>query len=170
MRISLIVAHSQNRVIGVQNRLPWNLPEDLRRFKTITMGHPIIMGRKTFDSIGRVLPHRENLIISRQPGYEVSGAVVFSGLDAALAYSQGKTDEAFVIGGGEIYALALPKANRIYLTLVHQEYAGDAFFPNYEAYGFTEISREERPAGPDHPAYAFAVLEKTTGAALSPQP
>jgi dihydrofolate reductase len=158
MRLSLIVAMSQNRVIGVQNRLPWHLSEDLRRFKAITQGHPIIMGRKTHESIGRILPHRENIIISRQVSYDVPGAMVFSSLDAAIEYCRPKTDEAFVIGGAEIYALAFPKVQRIYLTQVHAEVEGDAFFPPFHERDFREISHEDRSAGAEHPAFSWRVL------------
>src|SRR4051794_9952758 len=108
MRISAVVAMSQNRVIGRGNQLPWRLPEDLKRFRAITMGHPILMGRKTFESIGRVLPGRENLIVSRQPNYQVEGARVFRTVDEAILSCQGK-DELCIVGGAEIYRLTFDR-------------------------------------------------------------
>src|SRR4051812_41681791 len=118
MILSAVVAMSQNGVIGVQGQLPWRLPEDLKWFKKVTSGHSIIMGRKTFESIGRVLPNRENIIISRDSQYQVQGAIVVSSLEGAIELCQGKSDEIFIIGGMQIYQLALPKLDRIYLTTI----------------------------------------------------
>src|SRR3990172_4917330 len=119
MRLSLIVAMAENRVIGRDNALPWRLPGDLPRFKRITMGRPIIMGRRNHESIGRVLPGRTNIIITRQRDYRVDGAVVCHSFDEAIERC-GDADEAFVIGGAEIYRIALPRVDRMYMTLIHQ--------------------------------------------------
>ena len=125
--ISLIVAAAENDVIGRQGELPWRLSDDLRRFKAITMDKPIVMGRKTWESIGRPLPGRQNIVITRQPGYTAEGCDVVSSVDAAIAAS-GDADEIMIIGGSEIYALFLRRAERIYLTRVHATLEGDARF------------------------------------------
>ena len=125
--ISLIVAAAENGVIGRQGELPWRLSDDLRRFKAITMDKPIVMGRKTWESIGRPLPGRQNIVITRQPGYTAEGCDVVSSVDAAIAAS-GDADEIMIIGGSEIYELFLHRAERIYLTRVHATLEGDARF------------------------------------------
>jgi dihydrofolate reductase len=153
MKVSLIAALSENGVIGVENRLPWNLPEDLKRFRELTTGHPIIMGRKTFESIGRVLSNRRNIIITRNTGYRVVGAEVAHSLEAALALTA-QASEVFVIGGAEIYRQALPLGHRLYLTRVHQQIEGDAFFPQWEEKEFRETQRE------DHPGFSFLVYDR----------
>jgi dihydrofolate reductase len=162
MRVSLVAAVAENRVIGRNSRLPWRLPDDLRRFKEITMGKPVIMGRKTFQSIGRPLPGRTNIVVSRDPGFAVPGVWMASGLAEALGLAERMgADEAMVIGGGEIYALALPLVGRLYLTEVRATVAGDAFFPVLDSSQWRETAREERPAaGPEAPAHAFVVLER----------
>ena len=126
--ISLIVAASANNVIGAQGELPWRLPDDLRRFKEVTMGKPIVMGRKTWESIGRALPGRQNIVITRQEDFVAEGCDVVGSVDAALA-AAGDAAEVMVIGGSQVYALFLPDADRLYLTRVHAEVEGDAFFP-----------------------------------------
>ncbi|MGK5088350.1 dihydrofolate reductase [Bdellovibrionota bacterium FG-2] len=128
MKISLIVAMAENRCIGREGRIPWRFSEDLKRFRKITMGHSIVMGRKTFESLGRPLPGRKNVVLSRlpRPGGVAAEVVWVSALEEALAQAG---DEVFVIGGAEIYALALPKAERIYLTQLHTDIQGDVFFP-----------------------------------------
>lgn len=126
--LSLIVAMSENRVIGREGRLPWRLAADLRRFKRLTMGHHLLMGRKTFESIGRVLPGRTSVVITRQDGYTAAGVVVAYSLDQARQLAGGD-DQVFVIGGAEIYRQALPSADRVCLTLIHAQVAGDTFFP-----------------------------------------
>ena len=125
--ISIIVAASENNVIGREGELPWRLSDDLRRFKAITLGKPVVMGRKTWESIGRPLPGRDNIVISRQPGFEARGCQVVASTNEAVAAAAG-ADEIMVIGGSEIYALFLPEAGRVYLTRVHTEIEGDAFF------------------------------------------
>lgn len=157
MLLSAIVGMSENRVIGKNNQLPWHLSEDLKRFKKITLGHPVILGRKTYESIGRLLPGRPHVIISRQKDYKVPGATVVSSLEDALELYRGSDEEVFIIGGAEIYRLALPKVQKIYLTLVHQEIEGDAFFPEISSENFHEVSREDFQ-GPL--PYSFLVLEK----------
>lgn len=134
MNISIIVAVAgKQRVIGKKGSLPWHIPEELKRFKEITMGHPIIMGRKTHESIGRVLPGRTNIVITHDPNYQVEGCVVVHSLDEALQKTK-DADEVFVIGGGQIYAEALPLANKLYLTYIDKEIEGDVFFPDYSEF------------------------------------
>ncbi len=128
--ISIIVAASANNVIGVKGDLPWRLSDDLKRFKAITMGKPIVMGRKTWDSIGRPLPGRQNIVITRQTGFVAEGCDVVTSADEAIAATAG-ADEVMVIGGSQVYSLFLPNAERLYLTRVHAEVAGDAFFSGY---------------------------------------
>ena len=161
MRISAIVAMSQNRVIGRAGQLPWKLPEDLKHFRRLTTGHPVIMGRKTYESIGRVLPHRDNIIVSRQVGLAIPGAQVVLSLEKAFQLCQGKTDEIFVIGGAQIYEAAYPFIQRLYLTLIQKEMEGDTFFPVFNPSDFTEVSREERTEEGEHPfSYTFLVLDR----------
>jgi dihydrofolate reductase len=131
-RISIIAAMAKNRVIGANNRIPWRLPGELQLFKSITMGHHIVMGRKTWESIARLLPGRTTVIVTRQHGYHVAGAKIVSSLDDAIAVC-GDDEEAFVIGGGELYAAALPLADRIYLTTVDADIAGDTRMPSFDA-------------------------------------
>lgn len=141
--ISLIAAMSQNRVIGRNGQLPWRLPADLQHFKQLTTGHTLIMGRKTFESVGKALPNRTNLVLSRQPNYSAANIEVFTTLADALAAVNPDEVEVFVVGGGEIYAQALPLADRIYLTVVHQSFEGDAFFPDFSHEPLMETSRRD---------------------------
>jgi dihydrofolate reductase len=165
VRISLVAAMAENRVIGADNRLPWDLPADLKRFRSLTSGHPIIMGRKTFESIGRVLPGRTNIVVTRNPDYRVHGAVVVASLDAAFDTArgapgaQGEAGECFVIGGAEIYTLALPLADRLYLTEVHATVPGDAYFPEWPEHRFREAERE-RHEDPSGTAFSFVRLDR----------
>jgi dihydrofolate reductase len=128
MIISIIAAMSENRVIGRENELPWDIPSDLRRFRELTMGHPIIMGRKTFESIGHALPGRTNIIITEQKDYSADGCVVVHDLHSAISACDG-ANEVFICGGEAIYREAMPLAHRIYLTIIDEEFDGDAFFP-----------------------------------------
>ena len=130
--LSVIVAIAKGGVIGVNNTLPWHLPEDLKRFRALTTGHHIIMGRKTYDSLGRLLPGRTTVIVTRNPNYQVEGAIVVHSLEAAIA-ACGDDNEAFLIGGAELYKDGLKLANKLYVTEIEAEYAGDAFFPAYDA-------------------------------------
>ena len=157
MKIYAIVAMSQNRVIGRENQIPWHLPEDLKRFKKITMGCPIIMGRKTYESIGRLLPGRVNCIITRQKGLEISGAVVVGSWQEAKDYFAKTAQEVFVIGGAEIYRMALADIQKLYLTLIHEEFVGDVFFPEFSWSEFKEISREDVSLPISH---SYLVLER----------
>ena len=158
-RISFIVAYAANRVIGKDGNLPWHLSEDLKRFRQITMGHHIVMGRKTWESIGRLLPGRKHIIISRKPGYIVPGATVVDSMDAAIAAALGDS-EIFVIGGGEIYALVLPVADRILATEIDRKYGGDTFFPELEEGIWSETLREPRHDEAGGSGYSFVVYER----------
>lgn len=158
--ISIVVAASTNNVIGVQGALPWHLSDDLKRFKAITMGKPIIMGRLTYESIGRPLPGRQNIIITRQHGYVAEGCDVVGSPAEAIAVAVG-ADELMVIGGGEIYVLFLPLAERIYLTRVDSEIEGDAYFPALDESEWRLASREQRNADTAHEFdFAFEVLDR----------
>ncbi|WP_415902268.1 type 3 dihydrofolate reductase [Neptuniibacter sp. QD29_5] len=166
MNLAIIVAQAKNRVIGVNNKLPWHLPEDLRYFKQVTMGKPIIMGRNTYESIGRPLPGRTNIVISRQESYAPQGVKVVSSLEAAIDMAESVAmidgaSEAMVIGGGQIYAQALEKADRLYLTEVDAEIEGDAWFPEFARENWKEVGRENFSAeGPNPYNYSFIVLDK----------
>lgn len=150
-RLAIIAAVARNGVIGRDNGLPWRLPADLRRFKTLTLGHPVIMGRRTWESIGRPLPGRRNLVVSRNSDYAAPGAELFASLARALAACAGHPGEVFVIGGAELYALALPAATRLYLTEIRADYAGDAHFPALDRGQWREDAREAGPADSDPP-------------------
>ncbi len=147
MKVSLIVAVAENGVIGKNNELPWRLSADLKHFKRITTGHHIIMGRKTFESIGKPLPNRTSIIITRQLDYEQEGCLVANSIEQAieLAKQNGET-KAFIIGGGQIYESSLELADKIYLTRVHAEIEGDAFFPSLDSTRWKETSREKHEA------------------------
>lgn len=158
--ISLIVAVSDNNVIGDKGKLPWQLPADLRRFKELTLGHPIIMGRKTYESIGRALPGRRNIVITRDKNYLCHGVDVAHSWNQALSLCNSK-DEVFIIGGGEIYKIALPLADRIYLTRVHISARGDTYFPEIDPADWIETGREDYPADAANPyAHTFFIYER----------
>ena len=154
--ISIIVAAAENGVIGAQGELPWRLSDDLRRFKAVTMGKPIVMGRKTYESIGRPLPGRQNIVITRQPGFEAPGCDVVGSKEAALA-AAGDADEIMVIGGSEVYALFLPDAGRLYLTRVHAEVDGDAAFPEL-AHEEWALVADEAHVADDRNEYDYSFL------------
>ncbi len=157
--LTLVVAMGRNRAIGYRNQMPWHLPADLSRFKRLTIGRAVIMGRRTFQSIGRPLPQRLNIVLTRDPDFHVEGVLRADGLDTAraLARAAGLKEEAMVIGGAQIYALVLPHATRIELTEVELSPEGDAFFPALDAGIWREVSRE-RHAG--DPAFSFVTLER----------
>lgn len=158
-KISLIAALSENRVIGKDNKLPWHIAEDLKRFKQLTLHHPVIMGRKTFESIGRLLPQRMNIIISRDQSYRVEGATVAHSLEEAIAIaSQHDRTEIFIIGGGQIFTQALSIADRLYMTLVHTTIEGDAYFPDYK--DFTKVVAQEDGVSGNY-SYTFLTLERS---------
>jgi len=157
MRISIIAAVAENGVIGRDGGLPWRLPEDMKRFKALTMGKPVIMGRKTFESIGVPLPGRPNIVITRSRDFSAKGVHVVHGFKDALDKASslvGDGDEIMVIGGAEIYRSALAFASRLYLTEVHEAVEGDARFPDFERRRWREASRDR------HPGYDFVVLER----------
>lgn len=169
IRLALIVAAAENGVIGRNNALPWHLPEDLRYFKRLTMGKPIIMGRKTFASIGKPLPGRTNIVITRNPVFRAEGVKVVSSLAAALELAQhvalvDGAEEAVVIGGAEIYRAALPQADRLYLTEVHAVVEGDAVLPDIDWNKWLEVSREHHAAqAPGQYDYSFVCYARALG-------
>lgn len=140
---------SRNRVIGAGGKIPWRLPGELKRFKSITMGHHIIMGRKTWESIGRALPGRTSVVVTRQSGYQAPGAIVTRSLEDALA-ACGNDEEIFVIGGAELYAQALPRASRLYLTVVDADIEGDTRMPEFDASAWRESASESFAANEQH--------------------
>jgi dihydrofolate reductase len=158
-QLSLIVAMTQSRVIGVQNRLPWHIPEDLKRFKKLTHGHPVIMGRKTFESIGRPLPGRTNIVVTRSKEYRSQGIVVAHSLAEAISFGENSpgANEIFVIGGAELFRESLPEAQRIYLTEIQWPYEGDTFFPLFSRDDFVEVSKETLS---EDPAAILHLLER----------
>jgi len=168
VHLAIIVAAARNGVIGRNNALPWHLPEDLKYFRRVTMGKPVIMGRKTFESIGRPLPGRSNVVISRDPQFSSDGVSVVGSLDAALALASDialidGVDELVVIGGEQIYREALPRAQRLYLTEVHADVEGDAVLPPMRREEWREVSRERHSASENNPYdYSFVVLERAS--------
>ena len=164
MKLSLIVAVSRNGVIGVDNQLPWHLPEDLKYFKSVTMGKPLIMGRKTYDSIGWPLPGRTNSVVTRDPAWQAPGVEVAQSLEAALqlghsACETAGADEIMVIGGEQIYRMTLPAADRLYLTQVDADVQGDAFFPEVDFSQWKQV-REQLPELTDSHPYRFLQLDR----------
>jgi dihydrofolate reductase len=157
MKVSMIVAASANNVIGANAGLPWRLREDLRRFKEITMGKPIIMGRLTFESIGKALPGRRSIVITRQVDYQQQGIEVVTTPDAALELA-GDADEVMIIGGGEVYEQLLPMTGRIYLTRIHAEFDGDTFFPEINEDEWRIVSSEPLPPNDER---AFSISYQT---------
>lgn len=156
MKISLVVAASTNHVIGKDNTLPWRLPADLKYFKSITLGKPVVMGRKTWDSIGKPLPGRLNIVITRRKELNITGCQVVASLDDAIR-AAGDAPELMIIGGAEIFRQTLPRAQRIYFTRVHADIDGDTFFPALNPAEWRETSRADYPADERH-AYAYSFL------------
>lgn len=156
--LALIAALDRDRLIGRDNALPWRLPEDLRHFKATTLGKPVIMGRKTWESLGRPLPGRRNVVVSRNADYALQGAELVGSLEAALSLTA-EAEEVFVIGGAELYRQALPLAQRLYLTEIDASHTGDAWFPAFAADEWQETAREEH-ANADGLAYAFVRYER----------
>lgn len=156
MIISLIAAMSENRVIGKGNSIPWNIPSDRKRFRDITMGHPVIFGRTTFEIIGRPLPGRTNIVLTRQKNYRSQGVVVARNHEAALDAARG-ADEVFICGGGIVFRETIALASRIYLSVIHKFYEGDVFFPHIPPV-FAEVRKEE--IGGD-PPYSFVIYERS---------
>ena len=141
MKIAMIAAMANNRVIGKDNQMPWHLPEDLKHFKAMTLGKPIVMGRKTYDSIGRALPGRLNIVISRQQGLSISGVTCVTSFEMAVE-AAGECEELVVIGGGQLYASLLSKADKLYLTEINLDVAGDTFFPEWDDGSWERISQD----------------------------
>jgi dihydrofolate reductase len=160
MNISLIVAMASNRVIGADNKMPWHLSADLKRFKNITMGSPILMGRKTHESIGKALPGRTNIVISRNSNYQAQGCQVYSDIPSALD-SFPECQEIFVIGGASLYETMLPEAESIYLTQIHQSFSGDTYFPEIDSSDWVEVEHERIDNDPDVAfSYSFIKLKR----------
>lgn len=146
--ICIIAAMSENRAIGKDNKLPWNIPEDLRRFKELTSGHPIIMGRKTFESIGRILPGRTNIIVTRDQSYTAEGCICCHSLEEAIKIARGIDEERlFIIGGGEVFSQAVGLADRLCLTIIEGQFEGDTFFPDYSGFGRIVFEKTGELAG-----------------------
>jgi len=156
---------ASNRVIGQDGGMPWHIPADLRHFKSVTMGKPMIMGRKTFQSIGRPLPGRANIVVTRDAGFAMPGVTVAVTIEAAMDVAEATArtdgvDEIMVIGGGEIYARTLPLADRLYLTEIHRDIDGDVTFPEIDRNAWRETAREDIAADGETPAYSFVTLDR----------
>jgi len=163
MIISLIAAMGEDRVIGIDNRLPWRLPADMKHFRALTLGKPVLMGRKTFDSIGKPLPGRTNIVVSQDPAFQPQGVRVARTLAEALAAGVDAA-EIMVIGGASFYAQLLPQAQRLYLTQIHHPFSGDAFFPAWDHHEWHEIAREDHDADQDNVySYSFITLSRRDG-------
>lgn len=166
MKISMIAAVAENNAIGINNKMPWYLPGDLRYFKAVTMGKPIIMGRKTFDSLRKPLPGRTNIVITRDDDWHHEGVKVVHSLDEALALAEdialiNGNDEVMVIGGAQIYKQALDKADRLYLTKVYQSFEGDAFFPDINESNWLETARQDMQSEDEEPlTFSYLVLDR----------
>ena len=166
MQLSLIWAMAENRVIGRENSLPWRLPNDMRHFMKTTMGRPVIMGRKTFESMKAPLPGRTNIVLTQNAQWQREGAQVATTLEEAIALAESQcvidgVDEVMIIGGAQIYALALPIADRLYLTTVHAEPAGDIFFPHFDLQPWRVVAEQRCEADERHSsAYTFQTLER----------
>ena len=160
MMVSIIAAMDRNRLIGNNNQLPWHLPADLAHFKKVTMGKPIIMGRKTYESIGRPLPGRTNIVLTRSADFHAEGVVIAQSLQQALVHAAGN-DEVMIIGGSSIYALALPEADRLYLTHIREAYQGDAWFPDFDPAQWRAVASEEHVADDKNPCdYSFVTYDR----------
>ncbi len=166
IQLCIVVAVAENRVIGAENGLPWRLPNDLQYFKKVTMGHPVVMGRLTFESIGRPLPGRENCVITRQEDWQHEGVKAFTSIELAINHAKQSCQKEnikkiMIIGGANIYQQVLPACDRLYLTEVHAKVDGDAFFPEFNRDDWQEISRETYDADETNPyAYSFVVLDR----------
>jgi len=162
--ISFVVARADNGVIGRHNALPWHLPADLRHFKRLTVGKPVVMGRRTFESIGKPLPGRHNIVLTRDPDWRAEGATVVPNLAEAIAAAgldpKTRADEVMIVGGAAVYAEALPIATRVYLTEVHAAPEGDTALPPFDPARWRETAREDHPTEEGRPAYSFVTLER----------
>ena len=161
MKISLIVAMASNRVIGLNNQMPWHLSADLKKFKKITLGSAVLMGRKTYESIGRPLPGRTNIIISRNPDYRQDGCRVVNTIESAVKTGCASADEIFIIGGSDLYKATLPIADTIYLTMINKAFDGDTFFPDLAMQDWAEAERDDINDDPDAAfSYSFLKLDR----------
>lgn len=158
MSLSIIAAMSANRVIGINNTIPWKLPEDLKYFKKLTLGKSIIMGRKTFESIGRALPSRENIVMTQQQTYQVQGVKVAHSLKEAIELAE--NPEIFIIGGAEIYKQSLPLVETVYLTLIEKNFDGDAYFPKLDFKVWQLVQEENHYSESEKFAYKFQIYKK----------
>lgn len=159
--LSILVAMACNRTIGIDNTLPWRIPADMQHFRALTMGHHLVMGRKTYDSIGRPLPGRTTVIVSRDPSLKIDGCIVAHSLGEAIAACAGDS-ELFVVGGAEIYAQALPLADTLYITEIRQEVAGDVHFPEFDRKAWREVAREKHSQTEPQPLeYHFVTYRRT---------
>ena len=159
MKISLIVAMARNYAIGLNGQMPWHLPADLKHFRAITMGHPIIMGRKTFAAIGKPLPGRRNLVISHNPDFKAEGAEVFNQIDSALAQCA-DLEQVFIIGGASLYEAMLARADFLYLTEIDKDFEGDTFFPEFDRQDWQELDRQDFCDPGAEFNYSFITLAK----------
>lgn len=160
-RVSILVAYDRNRAIGHGNKLPWHLPADLKRFKTLTMGHHIVMGRKTYQSIGRPLPGRTNVVITRELGYLAEGSIVVDTLERALAVAK-DDNEIFIIGGAQIFVQMLPFCDRLYATEIDAAFDADTYFPEFDRQTWRESSREHHPSDATNPhPFDFVIYDRS---------
>jgi dihydrofolate reductase len=160
MIISIIVAMTDKRVIGINNQLPWHLPGDMKWFRQNTLGKPVVMGRKTFESIGKPLPQRTNIIITRDQNYHVEGCITVHSIEEAIS-AAADADELMIIGGSSFYEQMLPQTDRLYLTLVHADIEGDAWFPVVDLNQWQEVTKEDYAADEKNPyPYSFIQLER----------
>jgi dihydrofolate reductase len=166
MKVALIAAFAQNLVVGINNSLPWHLPEDLKYFKRTTSGKAIIMGRKTYESIGRPLPNRTNIVVTRNPDFKAEGVVTVMSLEAGIKHAESVNlingiDEVMIIGGAAIYQASLPMADRLYLTHVHANVEGDAYFPTVDFDQWKEVGREDFNKDESNPYdYSFSIYDR----------
>ncbi len=159
--ISFIVAMDDSRVIGKDNQLPWRLPEDLKFFKKVTMGHPVAMGRKTHESIGRLLPGRENIVITRNLHFQSKGSTIFHSIRDFVNYASATSEEIFVIGGAEVFKEIFDYADRLYITRIHESFAGDTFFPDFDIHKWNLLSFEKGIRDEKNPFdYDFNIYER----------
>lgn len=166
--LSAVVAMSDNHIIGKENKLPWHMPADMRHFKQITSGHLVLMGRKTYESIGKPLPNRTNIVLTRNPHYQAEGCMVVTSIIDALHFAEQQSknnSEIFVIGGSEIYHLLMPYFDRIYLTIIHHDFEGNIYFPAVEMRNWQETKRIDCKADSENPYnYSFVWLERKANA------
>lgn len=159
--ISFLVAMDENRVIGLNNDMPWHLPADLAYFKKMTTGHTIVMGRKTYESIGRALPNRKNVILTRDQKFTAENCIVIHSIDEALAIMDNNDEEYFVIGGTEIFQQFFPYADRLYITQINEKFEGDTYFPPFDSKEWKVVSREQGIKNEKNPYdYEFLIYEK----------